>query len=53
MLRGYQSMYVDEHNEFDEEAILNSPDAADYLLLRDMKTNRIKVVFTRDNNAYN
>ena len=36
LLRGYQAMYVDENNEFDEEAILASEDAADYLLLRDV-----------------
>ena len=36
LLRGYQSMYVDEYGEFDEEAILASPDAEDYLLLRDV-----------------
>ena len=36
LLRGYQSMYVDDEGNFDEEAILASPDATDYLLLRDV-----------------
>lgn len=36
LLAGYQSMYVDEDGNFDEEAILASPDAVDYLLLKDV-----------------
>ena len=34
-LKGYESFYVDENDEFDEEALINSVDYADYMQIKE------------------